>query len=146
MSSQIARFLYLDDLGSVLNENDFVLDVPAGKETKVDLLKAIAKGGNFPYLGMNWDALSDCLTDLSWISNIKIVIVHHDLPLASTPLDCLTYIDILRFAQIDWTNPPRKDLPSDYVAHELSIIFPTHVELLISKLSDGAAGWNYALD
>jgi len=146
MSNQITQFLYVDDLASIRNENDFVLDVPAGIKTKVDLLKAIAKGGNLPYLGMYWDALSDCLTDLSWITNIKIIITHHDLPLANAPLECLTYIDILRCAQIDWTNPPRDTFPSDYITHELSIVFPTHVELLISNLSDGAAGWNYALD
>ena len=34
---------------------------------KKSLLTAICGALNFPdYLGMNWDALNDCLTDMSW--------------------------------------------------------------------------------
>jgi hypothetical protein len=38
----------------------------AGSE-KIDLLENIAKALAFPeWFGQNWDALEDCLTDLSW--------------------------------------------------------------------------------
>jgi len=34
---------------------------------KADLLKKVAHALYFPeYFGMNWDALEDCLTDMSW--------------------------------------------------------------------------------
>ena len=36
---------------------------------------------NFPsYFGKNWDALYDCLTDLRWLKEKNILIVHDDLP------------------------------------------------------------------
>ena len=39
----------------------------AGAQTKEDLLDRIARALSFPDgFGRNWDALEDCLTDLSW--------------------------------------------------------------------------------
>jgi RNAse (barnase) inhibitor barstar len=38
-----------------------------GVTDKVDFLQTVATALNFPaYFGMNWDALNDSLTDLSW--------------------------------------------------------------------------------
>ncbi len=43
---------------------------------KASFLKAIARSLDFPaYFGMNWDALSECLTDLSWKPASGYVIV-----------------------------------------------------------------------
>jgi RNAse (barnase) inhibitor barstar len=40
----------------------------SGCETKADLLARIARAMHFPsWFGHNWDALSDCLADLSWL-------------------------------------------------------------------------------
>lgn len=44
----------------------FRIDIHAAHD-KGDLLAALAKGLDFPdWFGGNWDALADCLTDLSW--------------------------------------------------------------------------------
>jgi RNAse (barnase) inhibitor barstar len=44
----------------------FRIDIRAVHD-KADLLAALAKGLDFPdWFGGNWDALADCLTDLSW--------------------------------------------------------------------------------
>jgi hypothetical protein len=39
----------------------------AGAQTKEEVLERIARALSFPdWFGRNWDALEDCLTDLSW--------------------------------------------------------------------------------
>lgn len=39
----------------------------AGVQTKEELLRRFASALGFPeWFGMNWDALEDCLTDMSW--------------------------------------------------------------------------------
>lgn len=43
---------------------------------KTELLRAIAAALEFPdYFGMNWDALNDCLTDMSWRNATGYVIL-----------------------------------------------------------------------
>jgi hypothetical protein len=50
--------------GSRLN---FARVALAGARTKEELLDRIAQALSFPdWFGRNWDALEDCLTDLSW--------------------------------------------------------------------------------
>jgi RNAse (barnase) inhibitor barstar len=52
-------------------------------EGKAEFLRAIATALDFPpYFGRNWDALADCLTDLSWLPDVgKIVVFDHPAPL-----------------------------------------------------------------
>jgi hypothetical protein len=85
--------------------------VPAGIETKASLLHFLA--GAFPlpdYFGHNWDALEECLRDLSWLDDKKIALVHHDLPLAFEKADARTYLQILSTAAL--------------ASAQLSVIFP----------------------
>jgi RNAse (barnase) inhibitor barstar len=47
--------------------------------SKADFLKKVAQALNFPeYFGMNWDALSDCLTDMSWRSASGYVLLFNN--------------------------------------------------------------------
>jgi RNAse (barnase) inhibitor barstar len=47
-----------------------------GLASKTGLLRRAARALNFPeWFGKNWDALNDCLTDLSWLSGRGWVIV-----------------------------------------------------------------------
>lgn len=47
---------------------------------KTNFLKKVAQELNFPeYFGMNWDALSDCLTDMSWKSASGYVLLFSDI-------------------------------------------------------------------
>jgi hypothetical protein len=58
----------------------------------------------FPgYFGFNWNALHDCLTDLSWIAEKRVVLEHAGLP-DIPETDLKIYLEILRDAVIDW-NP-----------------------------------------
>ncbi len=67
---------------------------------KAELLRALADGLEFPsYFGHNWDALDECLRDLSWLGpESAVVLVHERLPLADHE-QRRTYLDLLRNAQ-----------------------------------------------
>ncbi|MDU8606379.1 barstar family protein [Pseudomonas amygdali] len=65
------------------------------------------------YFGFNWDALYDCLRDLSWVPCHKIVIVHKSLP--GLPRDDLkVYLEILRDSVLDWVGDN---------GHEIEVVF-----------------------
>ena len=95
--------------------NDFVAYVPSGLKDRNSLFEALRRELQLPnYFGNNWDALSECLRDLSWIKNRRVVIRHQDLP----PLDAkgiTTYLQILSECVRDWK--PDED-------HELVVAFP----------------------
>src|SRR5699024_799698 len=47
-----------------------------GCSDKAELLASIAQALEFPdYFGHNWDALGDCLTDLSWLDRPVLMLV-----------------------------------------------------------------------
>ena len=55
------------------------------------------------YFGFNWNALQDCLTDLSWIRERRVVLEHAELPnIPETELKI--YLEILRDAVLSWKN------------------------------------------
>jgi hypothetical protein len=119
-------------IGSIEHEalaGSFVLEVPAGIQSKGELLETLASAGQFPdYFGRNWDALLDCLRDFNWIHEKLIVITHSDMPLRASPTDCRTYLEILREAANDWTRtagrPSAADTPT-FPDHELRVLFPS---------------------
>lgn len=93
MNSTIEKFNFCQP--SFTND-ELVLLVPVGIESKETLLNVFDQGLSFPdYFGSNWDAFNDCLTDLSWITHLHIAIVHNDLPLNKYPDNCRTYLEIL---------------------------------------------------
>lgn len=51
----------------------------SGAESKAEILKGIAQAWAFPsHFGHNWDALVDCLSDLSWIGGSQFAfVIHH---------------------------------------------------------------------
>ncbi len=58
--------------------------------SKTSVLKKVAYELDFPeYFGMNWDALSDCLTDMSWRPADGYVLLFTNIQLLSenTPAD-----------------------------------------------------------
>jgi hypothetical protein len=73
--------------------------VIAGKPA---LLRAIAKALEFPdWFGENWDALEDCLTDLSWHKAAGHVLLFEGLG-ALAPDERGTLIDVLASAAQFW--------------------------------------------
>lgn len=140
MDDMATKFEYADSLQSESDQEEFVLVVPPGIRSKGDLLAAIAGGGQFPgYFGYNWDALQDCLRDLSWIDTKRVAILHSDIPLREDSCQCRTYLEVLQTALADWvqviqpdTIEPLPDWP--FVEHELRVIFPNNARASIARL------------
>lgn len=79
----------------------------------------------FPgYFGFNWDALYDCLRDLSWTPCHKIVLVHESLPKLSRG-DLQVYLEILRDSVFDWIGDE---------GHELEVVFLAADEAMVEEL------------
>lgn len=121
-------------------QGEFVLAVPPGIRSKAELLATLAEAGRFPgYFGRNWDALQDCLRDLSWIDSRKVVILHSDVPLLETPSECRTYLEILQTALMDWSQIAKPDAVEpppewSFAEHELRVVFPTEAHPAVARL------------
>jgi RNAse (barnase) inhibitor barstar len=83
-------------------------------ETKGQFLDEIAAALQFPpHFGENWDALHDCLADLSWIyaDAIVLCIADADRLLAKAPGELETSIGILQSAAKEWNEPDKPKSP-----------------------------------
>lgn len=103
-----------------------VVPVPPNLRGKQELLGFLAQRLSFPdYFGNNWDALDECLRDLSWLKTSRVILVHSDLPLAHNPQEVRVYLDVLRQAVEDrFEGTPH-----------LEVWFPgRHVEQVVSAL------------
>ena len=109
--------------------DSFVLQIPHGIESKMELLDALSNTGKFPsYFGKNWDALFDCLRDFSWISQKQVVILHSDLPLIGNAQECQIYLETLQTSIKDWAGRPTQlqplSEPQSVTNHNLVVVFP----------------------
>jgi RNAse (barnase) inhibitor barstar len=77
----------------------------AGCTDKADLLARIAVALRFPaWFGHNWDALSDCLCDLSWLpaAAYRLEFLHADALREAAPETFATLCEILDEAGDFW--------------------------------------------
>jgi RNAse (barnase) inhibitor barstar len=96
-----------------------VAEIPAGLATKEALFEELYQRLQFPdYFGGNWDALWECIRDLSWLPDGPIVLKHRDVPLTGDVAAQKTYVSILRDT-VDkrWTVPGQR-------LRELVVVFP----------------------
>ena len=78
-------------------------EVPAGITDKDNLLLALYEALNFPdYFGMNWDALDECMGDLSWLPAGHVHLTHHDVPLIDKKRELHIYLSCLDDAIRKW--------------------------------------------
>ncbi|MFN0018469.1 MAG: barstar family protein [Pirellulaceae bacterium] len=91
--------------------NTVVANIPASVRSKQRLLRILANQLQFPsYFGNNWDALEECLRDLSWLPAGNIVIHHCDMPLPPGSPDRKIYLQILESASTYWAESKVRSL------------------------------------
>lgn len=91
-----SKFDFLNDVPSEFRVE--VIRVPSDIGSKDELMRFFASALRFPdYFGHNWDALLDCLSDLSWIEAALVLLIHDALP-RMPPADLRTYIEVLNDA------------------------------------------------
>lgn len=127
MTEQPSAFVF-DESGRANTPSPTVVaEMPSGITTKATLLKELARHLRFPgYFGMNWDALDECICDLSWLPPGTILLRHLDLPLANDGADAKTYLSILAGAvrELSGSN-----------THALTVLFPLSTrERIVSLL------------
>src|SRR5262245_52557950 len=74
-------------------------------QTKGAFLREVARALTFPaHFGRNWDALEDCLTDLTWLpgAGYWLVIARADRLLAREPDLCPTLVALLEDVGRAW--------------------------------------------
>jgi Barstar (barnase inhibitor). len=108
-------FEFVDIPADFRDDSALVVRVPAGVRSKQKLLKILADKLDFPgYFGWNWDALEECLGDLSWLSEGQpVVIVHEDMPFGAGGEHRDTYQSILASA-----------IARGAGGHPLRVVFP----------------------
>ncbi len=117
-------FLFTDDPAAYARGDALQLVVPAKLADKQAVLAWYAEALRFPsYFGENWDAFSDCLTDLSWIVEKGVLMAHCDMPLATELADRSIYVDILANAVRRW---------KDDEGHNFTVSFPKRFSTLLA--------------
>jgi RNAse (barnase) inhibitor barstar len=80
------------------------VDISSARNT-TDLLKLLGQALHFPaWYGENWDALADCLSDLSWCNAAGYVLLLHgsETIRRNDPQAFATLLDILRDVSAIW--------------------------------------------
>ena len=96
-------------------EIELVLDGEKLKN-KEQLLRALKEGLCFPdCFGFNWDALQDCIIDLSWLQGIvkvNVVIKNSSKLLNDEEASSLqVFLDIMDYAVLFWNGDVEDSLP-----------------------------------
>ena len=78
-------------------------ELPPSIKSEGALLDALSVALRFPsYFGRNWNALDECVRDLSWLPPGNVVLVHKDVPLTDNRASLAIYLSILRDAVGNW--------------------------------------------
>ena len=123
-----------------------VAEIPSGISSKRELLSALSRSLHFPsYFGHNWDALDECLTDLSWLPAGDVLVIHKDLPLEMDSEACSIYLSILWDAAKRWEqqgsnlffvsslSEPETTAQSQLARRHLIFLFPTYLRTIIES-------------
>ncbi len=105
----------------------FVGRMPRGVGLESTLVDSIAISLRFPdYFGQNWDAVDECLCDLSWLPTGKVALLHFEVPSVAEGVLHM-YLDVLDNAVKHWQTGSR-----DFV-----VVFPPDSAASLGRLLTG---------
>lgn len=122
-------------------------ELPPNIKSTHALLNALSGALGFPgYFGKNWNALDECICDLSWLPPGDVVLIHKDLPLADNRASLSVYLSILRDAVENWdtkgsnliyASPERWDAAGErelLVKRKFLVTFPLNTEDVVRSI------------
>ena len=99
------------------DEGTFIARIPRGIRSKEKLLRVLADKLHVPAsFGGNWDALEECLRDLSWLTARRVQIQHADVPFGPGGDHRRVYLEILQSAARHWASTGERELCSEFPA------------------------------
>lgn len=140
----MSAFMFND---KYVEEAGYRAELPAGITSKAALLDALAVNLRFPeYFGRNWDALWECICDLSWLPPGDVILSHRDLPLVGDRTLLPTYLSILCEAVENWNkagsnlifgscaNPNTCNKSELLMKRKLFVVFPPDTRNVVEGL------------
>lgn len=105
--------------------------VKPGLQEPAHLFAELSEQLRFPdYFGANWNALEECIRDLSWLPPGPVVLMHQDVPLAEDTESQRIYLAILSDAiEKKWVVPGQH-------LRDLVVVFPPDTEELIERIAN----------
>ena len=98
-------FIFSEAPSTFRDAGSLLVRIPRGIRSKEKLFCIYRDGLRLPkYFGWNWDALDECLRDLSWLPATQpIAIVHEDFTFGSGGHNRAIYLDLLKEIVQHWS-------------------------------------------
>ncbi|WP_059359659.1 barstar family protein [Parachlamydia acanthamoebae] len=120
----MTNFKFFDKFPHEQNFNSKLIVIPKGIKNRFDLIQFFMDKLDFPdYSNTNWDSFYENFTNLDWIENFNIQIIHEEIP----PLDekdRKIYLKLLEKGATYWTHDK---------SHNVEILFPINLKVELEK-------------